>query len=96
MCSHLEDAHDCPVALVGGQEGVRAEGARQLSAQLSSIHPCVTFLARWKFVALHSPLPAFWGILTGLQPVSTVVDGNHAQVNVALETSAPENRPKII
>ena len=89
MCPHLKDAHHRPVALVGGQEGVRAEGARQLSAQLSSIHrSCMTFLARLMFITLPSPLPAFWGILTYLQPVSTVTDGNHAHVNVALETQA--------
>lgn len=39
--AYLENAHDCLSAFDSGQEGVRAESARQLSAQLSRINsPC--------------------------------------------------------
>ena len=38
QAAHLQDAHDGPDALGGGQEGVRAECAGQLSAQRRSVH----------------------------------------------------------
>ena len=38
QAKHLQDAHDGPDALGGGQEGVRAESAGQLSAQRGSVH----------------------------------------------------------